>query len=194
MSNIRKLALATILGLGLQGAAATLPAVAAEYTVDEDHSFVQWRIQHLGFAWMYGRFNELSGTFHYDADRPGESRVEVEIATASVDSNHAERDRHLRSADFLNVEAYPTATFRSTAYEGDAEGGVLKGELTLHGVTRPIEIELTRIGEGEDPWGGYRVGFLGTTTLTRADFGMEYDLGPSAESLELELSIEGIRQ
>jgi polyisoprenoid-binding protein YceI len=155
---------------------------------------VEFRIQHLGFSWLYGRFNNVSGTFDYDPDNLRASNIAVEIDTTSVDTNHAERDKHLRGEDFLNVETYPKAFFKSTQYTGDASGGTLEGELTLHGVTKPITIEVQKIGEGPDPWGGYRAGFLGTTQLTRKDFGMEYDLGPPGETMELELGIEGIRQ
>jgi polyisoprenoid-binding protein YceI len=169
-------------------------ASAATYEVDPTHSFVQFRIKHLGFSWLYGRFNTLSGELSYDAEQPEASTIAVEIDTNSVDTNHAERDKHLRGEDFLDVSKYPSATFKSTKFTPEGEGGTLEGELTLHGVTKPITIEVTKIGEGTDPWGGYRAGFSGTTTLTRKDFGIDYDLGPAAESMELELGIEGIRK
>ena len=167
---------------------------AATYEIDPAHSFVEFRIQHLGFSWLYGRFNDVTGTFEYDPDNPQVSEIDVEIDTTSVDTKHAERDKHLRGEDFLDVEKYPKASFKSTKYTGDASGGTLEGELTLHGVTKPITIEVQKIGEGPDPWGGYRAGFLGTTQLTRKDFGMDYDLGPPGETMELELGIEGVRQ
>ena len=167
---------------------------AATYEIDPAHAFVEFRIQHLGFSWLYGRFNDVTGTFEYDPDNPQVSEIDVEIDTTSVDTKHAERDKHLRGEDFLDVEKYPKASFKSTKYTGDASGGILEGELTLHGVTKPITIEVQKIGEGPDPWGGYRAGFLGTTQLTRKDFGMDYDLGPPGENMELELGIEGIRQ
>ena len=175
-------------------AATTLTATAdaADYEIDPAHSFVQFRTQHLGFSWLVGRFNEFAGAFKYDGAAPSE--VTVEIQTASVDSNHAERDKHLRSDDFLDVKKYPRATFVGTAYEGDVDNGELRGELTLHGVTQPVVITMKKIGEGDDPWGGYRVGFEGFTVITRADFGMTRDLGPGARDVELALYIEGVRQ
>jgi polyisoprenoid-binding protein YceI len=169
-------------------------AVAADYEIDPAHSFVEFRIQHLGYSWLYGRFNDLSGDFSYDAEQPEASEIDLEIDTASVDTNHAERDKHLRGEDFLNVEEYPKATFKTTQYTGDAEKGTLEGLLTLHGVEKPISIDIEKIGEGPDPWGGYRAGFIGTITLARKDFGIDYDLGSASETMELELSIEGIRQ
>ncbi len=167
---------------------------AADYTIDSGHSFVQFKISHIGVSWMIGTFETVSGSFTYDAEAGPEAQsVSVEIDTASVDTNHAERDKHLRSADFLNVDEHPTATFVSTGYEGDAEGGVMNGDLTLHGVTRPIAIAVKKVGEGKDPWGGYRAGFEGRVTITRADYGMGYNLGSASESMDLHLFIEGTR-
>ena len=185
------------LAAALVAAALTFPAAAgqaADYTIDSGHSFVQFKISHIGVSWMIGTFETVSGSFTYDAEAGPEAQsVSVEIDTASVDTNHAERDKHLRSADFLNVDEHPTATFVSTGYEGDAEGGMMNGDLTLHGVTRPIAIAVKKVGEGKDPWGGYRAGFEGRVTITRADYGMGYDLGPASESMDLHLFIEGTR-
>lgn len=170
------------------------PLQAAEYELDPRHSFVQFRIQHLGFSWMYGRFNDVTGSYTYDAENPEASSMQVEIDPASIDTNDAERDKHLRSEDFLDVDEYPEAGFKSTGYTGGADEGVLEGELTLHGVTKPISIEVRKVGEGEDPWGGYRTGFIGTTTIDRRDFGIDYDVGPASWDIEFELTIEGVRQ
>ena len=171
-------------------------AVAAEYEIDIEgmHAAIQFRIIHLGFSVLTGRFNDFGGSFTWDKDNPGASSVNVTIQTASLDSNHAERDKHLREADFLDVEKYPEATFKSTNYNGDASAGKLDGILTLHGVSKPITIDIEFIGEGDDPWGGYRAGFEGNVTLRRSDFGMMYDLGPRSDEMELDLYIEGVRK
>ncbi|MDE0202759.1 MAG: YceI family protein [Rhodospirillaceae bacterium] len=170
-------------------------AEAADYTIDSGHSFVQFKISHVGVSWMIGTFEKLSGSFTFDSEAGPEAQsIAVEIDTASVDTNHAERDKHLRSSDFLGVDEFPTATFVSTGYEGDDESGVMTGDLTLHGVTRSIDIAVTKVGEGKDPWGGYRAGFEGTVTIVRKDFGMGYNLGPAAETMELLLFIEGVRK
>lgn len=178
--------------------AVTAPADAAEqYVIDTkgQHAFIEFRIKHLGYSWLYGRFNDFAGAFTLDREAPGSSGAEVEIDTASVDTNHAERDKHLRSSDFLHVDEYPTARFVSTAVERTTEGaGVILGELTLKGVTNPVEIAFEEIGHGPDPWGGYRAGFIGTTTLRLADFGIDYDLGPASQTVELTLSVEGVRR
>ena len=175
-------------------AAVPVSAGAADYRIDPAHSFVQFKISHLGFSWMIGTFDKVSGAFTYDSsgESAGQS-ISVEIDTASVDTGHAERDKHLRSADFLDVEKFPTSTFASTGYEGDAEGGTMQGELTLMGVTRPIAIAVRKVGEGDDPWGSYRAGFEGTVTIHRSDFGAGMNLGPASESMELSLFVEGVR-
>ncbi|UCE77761.1 MAG: YceI family protein [Gammaproteobacteria bacterium] len=182
--------------LALALSAASL-AQGADYVIDTQgaHAFIQFRIKHLGYSWLLGRFNDFEGRFSYDKEHPAASKVEVTIRTASIDSNHAERDKHLRGEDFLAVDKYPEARFVSTAFREDDDGTArLSGELTLRGVTRPVAIEVQHIGHGPDPWGGYRRGFQGTTVLKLADFGIDYDLGPAAREVELFLSVEGIGQ
>jgi len=154
-----KAILATAVMLG----AVQAPAQAAEYELDTRHSFVEFRIQHLGFSWLYGRFNDLGGSFSHDPESPENNAVDVQIDPARVDSK-------------------------------DAEAGTLEGELTLHGVTKPVTIDVKKVGEGESPWGDYRAGFIGTTTIDRREFGIDYDLGPAVWEMELELSVEGIQQ
>lgn len=167
---------------------------AADYKIDPDHSFVTFRIQHLGYSWMYGQFRDISGRFTYDLASPGASSISVRIDPASLDTNHAERDKHLRSADFLDVDSFKEVRFESTRYIGTDAEGVMEGNLTLHGVTKLIKLKVSKIGEGRDPWFSYRAGFHGTYTLTRSDFGMRYNLGQDSKTMEVELSIEGIRQ
>jgi len=159
------------------------------------HAGITFRIQHLGYSWMYGRFNDFEGQFTYDEEKPEDAQIEVTIDTTSIDSNHAERDKHLRGEDFLAVDEFPEAKFVSTAYKTNGDGtGTLEGEFTLKGVTNPLSIEVEEIGAGKDPWGGYRRGFEGTTTFALADYGIDYDLGPASREVELMLSVEGIRQ
>lgn len=172
-------------------------AYAADYAIDTEgsHAFVQFRIQHLGYSWLYGRFNEFDGAFSFDDSAPEKSSVQVTINTASVDSNHAERDKHLRSDDFLDVEKFPTAKFVSTRVESKGEGkATVHGKLTLKDVTRDIALDVYKVGEGKDPWGGYRAGFQGSTKFALKDFNIMKDLGPLSQEVEMILSIEGIRQ
>lgn len=167
------------------------------YKFDEQgqHQFVMFKISHLGYSWLYGRFNDFSGEFKLDAENPQNSSVSATIQTASIDSNHAERDKHLRGEDFLNVSKYPTATFKSTKIEVTGENtGKITGDLTLHGVTKSVTLDAKMLGHGKDPWGGYRMGFEAATTLRLADFGITYNLGPASETVDMIISVEGILQ
>ena len=181
----------------LAAATFALPATsaqAAEYRIDPAHSFVQFKVSHLGFSWMVGVFDKISGSLTFDpAAGPAGQKISVEIDTASIDTGHAERDKHLRSPDFLNVRKFPKATFVSTGYRGDARGGTMTGNLTLMGVTKPISIAVKKVGEGKDPWGGYRAGFEGTAALSRKAFGAGMNLGPASDAVQFFLSVEGIR-
>lgn len=175
----------------------TTPAMAADYKIDTEnaHASITFRIKHLGFSWLTGRFDKFAGTFSYDEKNPDASKVNVEIDTASVDTNLALRDKHLRGAELLDTDAFPKATFESTSIKSTGPGkAVVTGKFTLHGVTKEISFDAEHIGGGKDPWGGYRDGFTGTTELTLADYGIKRDLGPAAKVVELTLNIEGVRQ
>lgn len=181
----------------LAGAAHASSAYAAEFIIDTKgaHASINFRVKHLGFSWLTGRFDKFSGSFNFDDKNPGASSVKVEIDTASVNSNHGERDKHLRSADFLEVDKFPTATFESTSVKSTGDGKAeIAGKLTLHGVTKDVVIAATRVGGGKDPWGGYREGFSGTTTIALADFGIKKDLGPASRNVELTLEVEGVKK
>ena len=189
----------TKLGALVLAAAIVLPAqaLAEKYVIDTEgsHAFIQFRIQHLGYSWLSGRFNTFNGSFEYDENNPDKASVQVEIDVASIDSNHAERDKHLRSDEFLDVSKYPKASFVSTSFKDNGDGtAVLKGDFTLRGVTKPVTIAVEHVGHGSDPWGGYRRGFEGTTRIALADYGIKYNLGPKSKEVELTLSVEGIRQ
>lgn len=188
---------ALVLMLAATAGAPSAKAAPEIYNFDTEgqHAFIEFRIKHLGYSWLYGRFNEFGGNILLDRESAANSSVTVEIDTASVDTNHAERDKHLRGKDFLNADEHPKATFVSTKVVPEGETiGVIEGNLTLNGVTKPVEITVEEIGHGPDPWGGYRAGFHGTTTLNLADFDIDYNLGPASKTVELTLSIEGIRQ
>ena len=177
----------------------TAPAQAApeKYVLDTEnaHAFIQFKIKHLGFSWLLGRFDTFTGEFTLDQDKIESSTVKVDIDVASLNSNHAERDKHLRGADFFAVEKFPKATFTSTKVEKTGEKTAnIHGNLTLKGVTKPVVLAATYIGGGDDPWGNYRQGFEATTEIVLKDFGIDYNLGPSAQSAQIYISVEGIRQ
>lgn len=187
-----------VAGAILAGATLSASALqAADYVIDDKgaHASINFKVNHLGYSWLQGRFNTFDGQFSYDKANPAASKVTVNIDTKSVDSNHAERDKHIRSDDFLDVGKYPTAKFESTAFNMSDDGSaVMTGNFTLNGVTKSIEIVVSEVGEGDDPWGGYRAGFMGTTEFKMKDFGITKNLGPASETVYLELHVEGVRQ
>lgn len=177
----------------------SLPALADTYEIDTKgaHASINFAVSHLGYSWLTGRFDNFSGEFTYDPAKPEASTINVTIDTTSVNSNHAERDKHLRSADFLNVEKFPKATFVSKQIKVDGDDKDefdIIGDLTLNGVTKSITIEVDKIGEGKDPWGGYRAGFEGETEINMKDFNIKMDLGPASQTVKLELHVEGIKK
>ena len=176
--------------------ASAATASAADYKIDKQgqHAFVQFRIQHLGYSWLYGTFKDFDGSFTFDEADPSKDKVNVTINTNSVDTNHAERDKHLRSAEFLNVAKFAQATFVSTAVKKDGDELDITGNLTLNGVTKPVTLEAKKLGEGKDPWGGYRAGFEAETKIALKDFNIKTDLGPASQDVQLMISVEGIRQ
>ena len=170
---------------------------ADTYAIDTKgaHASINFKISHLGYSYIYGRFNDFEGSFEFDAADKAKSSATVTVKTTSLDTNHAERDKHIRGDDFLDTDQFPEATFTSTSYSAEGDNaGKLTGDLTLHGVTKPITFDVTHVGGGDDPWGGVRQGFTGAAMLTLADFGMTYNLGPASAQLELILVVEGIKQ
>jgi polyisoprenoid-binding protein YceI len=187
MISINKLA-GTALLLALAGG-----VNAADYVIDGSgagmHSSINFRASHVGISALWGRFNDVSGTFSYDAGNIGSSQISVKIDPASLDTNHAARDEHLRTSDYLDVTKYPEAGFVSTMIHDLGDGKMhVTGNFTLHGVTKEIAFEATRTGEGETPFGDYRVGFEAQPSLNLPDYGI------NAGTLDLFLAIEGIRQ
>lgn len=193
------LMMALALGIGFGSGFGSTRAQAEEYVIDTNkaHAFIQFKVAHLGYSWLLGRFNDFEGSFSYDEKNPSASKVNITINVASVDTNHAERDKHLRSPDFFNVEAHPESTFVSKSFRELGNGKVeLTGTFTLNGVTRDIIIDASHIGAGADPWGGYRRGFEGRTTLKLTDYNIAKAamLGPASAEVELYFSFEGIRR
>lgn len=196
MKNLTRLFQASVI-VSLLSAANLAIAAAERYEMDVkgSHAFIQFKIQHLGFSWLLGRFNQFEGDFELDKDNIEKSKVNVTIDVASIDSNHADRDKHLRGSDFLEVKKYPKATFVSTKVEKTSDTTAkVTGDFTLKGVTKPLTLDVTYIGGGKDPWGGYRQGFEATTQFKLKDFGITYNLGAASEVVNIYISAEGIRK
>jgi len=148
---------------------------SSTWTLDPAHTLVEFAAKHLMITTVKGRFTGVSGTIHIDETDPTASSVEAVIDAASIDTRTDQRDAHLKSADFLEVARYPEITFRSTRVEraGDAHYRVT-GDLTIHGVTKPVVLDVHDEGRTKDPWGGERAGFSATTRIDRRDFGLTW--------------------
>ena len=134
----------------------------------------------------------IGGNFTYDAAHPDKNSIAIIVDVDSIDTNHDLRDDHLQEK-YLHTDKAPKASFKSTAYKGDANSGTVTGELTLNNTTKTVTIPIKKIGEGTDPWGGYRVGFEGTLTIDTRDYGYNYELGDQSYVVELQLGVEGVR-
>ena len=183
-------------------ALATVQAKAADYTIDTSHAFANFNVNHLGYSTMLGRFNKFTGNISFDQTNVAASKVNVTIETASIDTNHQKRDDHLRSPDFFNVAEFPTMTFASKKVEktGD-KTGLVTGDLTLLGVTRPVTLNVTFNKAAVHPFDGAKpasqqrfvVGFSATGSIKRSDFGMKYALPAVGDTINIQLEAEAIR-
>lgn len=153
-------------------ALAVSAGAADVYNVDKVHSEVSFQVKHL-MSSVRGRFTDFGGSVSIDAAKPEASNVEFTIKTASIDTAIADRDKHLRSADFFDVEKLPEITFKSTAVRKTGENSyAVTGDFTMHGVTKQLTLPVTFNGFAKDPWGGERAGFELATTLNRKDYGI----------------------
>jgi polyisoprenoid-binding protein YceI len=166
----------------------------ATWTIDTAHSVLEFAVKHMMFTTAKGRFAEFGGTITFDPQDVANSSVEVTIDTASITTNTADRDAHLKSADFFDVENFPQATFRSTSVEGDADDFVINGELTIKGVTQPVTLKGEFQGTGVNPWGVEVAGFEARGKFNRKDFGLNWnqalESGGVLVSDEVKLSID----
>lgn len=205
---LSELLLVATLSLGLVGTAVAAPPSYVPlngnpngtYRIDAQHSNVFFTIGHVGIAQFTGRFDRISGTYTFNGRHPQRDKVDITIPAASINTNFALRDEHLRSKEFFDVKRYPKITFVSTRYTPDgAHGGTLRGNLTLHGVTKPVVFLVREVGAGEvsylpKPWGGYLSGFVATTTIHRSDFGMTAYLPEGlSNAIHIKVEVEGVK-
>jgi polyisoprenoid-binding protein YceI len=183
------------------------PAVATGKTVwqiDPNHSSVEFAVKHMMFTTVRGRFKDVKGTIEADEQNPDNSTVEVEIAAASIDTGSPDRDTHLRSADFLDVENHPTITFRSKSVDGAAkkEGdrfGVT-GDLTIRGTTMEVTLDCQYEGTGKDPWGGTRSGARAAATIDRRQWGLTWNQALEAggilvaNEVRIQIEVQAVKQ
>jgi polyisoprenoid-binding protein YceI len=183
----------------------TAPSVAQEtltgdYTLDLAHTRIGFSARHAMVSKVRGQFNEFNGSVFLDAEEPANSKVELTIKAASIDTRNADRDAHLRSNDFFAMEEYPEITFRSTQVEQASENEYyVTGDLTIRGTTKPVTVNFQLNGSVVDPWGNFRIGFDGQTTINRKDWGVSFNAALEAggvmvsEKVNLEFEVEAVK-
>ncbi len=170
------------------------------YSLDQGHTTVEFVVRHLMITKVRGRFAAFQGSIEVLPDSDLPSAVNVTIDAASIDTREEQRDAHLKSADFLEVEKYPALTFDSTRIEGAPDDFTVHGNLTIHGVTRQVALAASFEGRASDPWGGQRVGYSAHTTINRKDFGLAWNAALEtggvvvSDEVRIELNIEALLQ
>ena len=163
------------------------------FEIDPVHSSFIFRIQHLGVSFAYGRFNVSSGSFVLDAADPAKNRVEIEVKTESIDTANDARDKHLKSPEFFDTAKYPVMTFKSASFKKvDDTHFEVAGDLTIHGVTRPVTTTAELAGQGKGMKGETRAGLEAVFTIDRQDFGMDAMVGPIGAEVRITVSLEGV--
>ena len=174
--------------------AAPTTGARTQWKLDATHTSVEFSAKHLMITTVKGRIADVEGTIEIDEKNPKNSSVEAVLKAASIDSRTTQRDDHLRSGDFLNVEKFPEIRFRSTKIEGGREEFKLTGDLTIRDVTKPITLDVTFEGETKDPWGGERAGFSAKGKIDRRDFGLTWnqvlEAGGVAVGNEIKINVE----
>jgi polyisoprenoid-binding protein YceI len=174
--------------------------VTGTYTIDPAHSRIGFVARHAMVTKVRGSFNEFEGHGYFDADDPSQSHLQLTIEAASIDTRSADRDGHLRSNDFFDMETYPQISFASTSVEALGDGGYrVTGDLTIKGVTKPVSVDFDYAGDAVDPFGNHRVGFEGSVVVNRKDWGVSWNAPLEAggvlvsEKVTLEFEISAIR-
>lgn len=187
--SVRALATLTV---GLAAAAgAPRPAAAETYQADPVHSSVVFRVKHMNTSYAWGRFNDLAGTFTLD---PSGGALKFQVKAASVDTGNARRDGHLKGPDFFNAVQYPTIAFASKSVVRSGNVYEVTGDLTLHGVTKPVTFRLTPTGSGKGPTGAPIAGIEASFTIKQSDFGITKMAAAIGDEVWVNVSVEGIRQ
>jgi polyisoprenoid-binding protein YceI len=172
----------------------------ATYKIDSAHSSANFSIRHLMISNVRGGFSKIEGTVEYDPDDPTSATVEADIDASSIKTNDDQRDGHLKSADFLDVEKYPSITFKSTKVALDGGDATITGNLTIHGVTQPVTLKVEGpTPEGKDPWGNVRIGASATTKIKRSEFGLTFNAALETggfmigDDMKLEIEVELVK-
>ena len=180
-------------------ATTVLTDISGDYAIDPSHSRLGFVARHAMVTKVRGQFHDFSGTAHVDAADPAASRVDITISAASVSTGNADRDGHLQSADFFGTEATPEITFSSTDVVRDGSTWTITGDLTIKGTTKSVAIDFDEVGSAQDPFGNTRVGFEGSVTVKRSDWGLTFNAALEtggvlvSEKVTLEFDISAIK-
>ncbi|WP_235734352.1 YceI family protein [Nocardioides alcanivorans] len=173
--------------------------ITGDYTIDPSHTGIAFQARHAMVTNVRGAFKEFQGTAHIDSANPAGSRVDLTIAVDSVDTGSADRDGHLASADFFDVENHPTITFTSTSVEADGDDWAITGDLTIKGVTKSVTVPFEFVGSAQDPFGNTRVGFEGEVAVNRKDWGLTWNAALEtggvlvSEKIKLKFDVSAIK-
>ena len=168
---------------------------ADEYRIDPVHSSVLFKIKHLGISNIYGKFADFRGALKIDQENPTKNSIEAYVPAQSIDTHTPNRDNHLRSPDFLDARKFSNVSFRSNSWKKiDKDIFEVAGDLTLLGITRPLKVKLVQTGSGNDPWGGYRIGFETSFSIKRNDFKMGKMQKTVGGTIYITVSIEAVRK
>ena len=178
---------------------AAVEDISGDYTLDPTHTRIGFSTRHAMVTTVRGQFSDFAGTAHVDAANPENSRVELVIQTGSIDTGVADRDAHLRSADFFDADQNKEITFVSTKVERGGDDWVITGDLTIKGVTKPVTVAFEPTGSARDPFGNLRIGFEGGSAINRKDWGLTWNAALEtggvlvSEKIKLEFDVSAIR-
>ena len=177
-----------------------LASTTGTWTIDPTHTTIGFSARHAMVAKVRGRFEDFTGGFVLDGANPSASSANLNVQLASIDTKNADRDAHLKSAEFFDVENHPAMTFTSTSVEGSGPKFTVNGDLSVHGVTKNIPVEFELVGVSTDPWGGIRIGFEGHAEISRKDFGLTWNVALEtggvlvSDTIKIELVVEAVKE
>lgn len=178
----------------------SLTDTTGTWEIDPTHTTIGFSVRHAMIAKVRGRFTDFGGTFTLDGADPANSSAELTVQMTSIDTQNDDRDNHLRSAEFFDVETFPTMTFISTGVAAKGSDFVVTGDLTVHGVTKSVPVEFELVGISQDPWGNTRIGFEGEAEINRRDFGLEWNVALDtggvlvSENIKITLDVEAVKK
>ena len=181
-------------------ATSVIEDITGDYTLDVSHTRLGFSARHAMVTTVRGTFKDFEGTAHVDTANPAASKVELTIKADSIDTGVADRDAHLRSADFFDVESHPEITFTSTDVQRSGDDWTITGDLTIKGVTKPVTVDLESTGSARDPFGNDRIGFEGSVVINRKDWGVSWNAALEtggflvSDKIKLEFDVSAIQR